>query len=182
MGWRPPPCLGSIPPGVVRTALISNLLLCCPPACPRCGGLHQGDLVNPGSPSRCRPPLELGKEEAAEDGKAEGMWWPLLLKVFVEGVTDAGVSSGFQLAPVSSLCGPLFPLAASPHDPQLSPPADTWLQAHGVGSSVLNSSSAPPSRSHLDAGCTRLLWLMAPSLVLQLLFPTFASLAPPIIV
>ena len=88
---------------------------------------------------------------------------------------------GFSF-PSLSLCGQLFPLAASPADLQLSPPADTWLLTHGVGSSAPTSPSAPPSWSHFEAGYTWLLWLVAPSLVLQLFFPTFTSLAPPVIV
>ncbi|XP_077929525.1 uncharacterized protein LOC118552561 [Halichoerus grypus] len=57
----------------------------------------------------------------------------------------------------------LLPLAASPTEPQLSPPADAWLQIHGVGSSAPTSSSAPPSRSHPDARCTWLLCTLRPS-------------------
>lgn len=77
--------------------------------------------------------------------------------------------------PSLSLCGQLFPLAASPTDLQLSPPADAWLLTHGFGSSAPTSPSAPPSWSHFDAGCTWLLWLVAPSRVLQLFLPTSAS-------
>lgn len=49
----------------------------------------------------CGPPLELAKEEATEDRKEEGTPWPLLLKVILEGMTDAEVSSGSQLVPPS---------------------------------------------------------------------------------
>lgn len=74
MGGRPLPCLGSIPPRAVRTALIPNLLLTGPRKCPGSGGLHGVDVVNRGSPS-CVDPSGVGQRgrHTRSDGQRHAM-------------------------------------------------------------------------------------------------------------